>query len=431
MSPQSMRVLVIGSGSREHAIAQTLSKSPRVQKIWVAPGNAGNALDPKCENVTIPVSDIQALVEFAQTHKVDLTVVGPEAPLVAGIVDQFRAANLSIVGPDRFAAQLEGSKSHSKAVMQACGLPTSAFKTFSDTETAIQFATSQHFPLVIKADGLASGKGVIIAQNPDEARDAIYALWALQTSLPGENQSPLIVIEEFVSGIERSVIALVSGEQFILLPTAQDYKRRFEEDKGPNTGGMGAVCPAPLPLSMEETIKERVFKPILKYLAEQGHPFCGFLYAGLMIKPDWSDFSVLEFNVRLGDPETQVILPRLQSDFYTLLEATAQFQLDPTQTLAWDPRPAVGIVLSGAHYPEHALKPTPLSGPLQTDPQRSVYVFHAGTSQDSQGFKAQGGRLLTVTALGQTQHQARATALEHLQKIQCDGTSFRSDIAVN
>ncbi|WP_028456691.1 phosphoribosylamine--glycine ligase [Chitinilyticum litopenaei] len=416
-----MNILVIGSGGREHALAWKLAQSPRVGKVYVAPGNAGTALDDNLENIEI--SAIPELVEFAKNNNVVLTVVGPEAPLSQGVVDAFRAAGLKIFGPTQAGAQLESSKDFAKAFMKRHGIPTADYETFADAAKAHAYIDAKGAPIVIKADGLAAGKGVVVAMDLAEAHAAVDAM--LSDNKLGD-AGARVVIEEFLTGEEASFIVMVDGKNVLAMASSQDHKRLLDGDEGPNTGGMGAYSPAPVvtPEVHARAMRE-VILPTVQGMAKDGITYTGFLYAGLMVSEDGS-IKVLEFNCRFGDPETQPIMMRLKSDFVTLIEHGVNGTLDQVEA-EWDRRVALGVVLAAANYPE-----TPKKGDLITGLPRGLadaHVFHAGTKLNHAGEPlTAGGRVLCVTALGDSIKLAQARAYEVLAGVHFDGMQFRRDI---
>jgi phosphoribosylamine--glycine ligase len=429
-----MKVLVIGGGGREHALAWKLAQSPRVQAVYVAPGNGGTAVDKRLVNVAI--SDPAALVAFAQSEKIGLTVVGPEAPLAAGVVDLFRAQGLRIFGPTRAAAQLESSKAFSKDFMRRHGIPTAAFESFTDPEAAHACIDRWGAPIVVKADGLAAGKGVVVAMTLEQAHDAVDFMLegdglGVQHNADASGVArPRVVIEEFLTGEEASFIVLCDGKHVVPLATSQDHKRLGDGDQGPNTGGMGAYSPAPVVTpNVHARVMHEVILPTMAGMARDGIPFTGFLYAGLMIDTA-GQIKTLEFNTRLGDPETQPILMRLKSDLLdVLLHATPlpgqEGSLDQIE-LQWDRRFALGVVMAAHGYPVAPRKGDAISGvPAETD---DAMVFHAGTALQDGRLTAQGGRVLCVTALGETARQAQQRAYEFLAPIRFEGAQFRRDI---
>lgn len=418
-----MKVLVIGGGGREHALAWKLAQSPRVSRVFVAPGNAGTALNPDMLNV--PISNISELVAFAESEKVALTVVGPEAPLSQGVVDAFRAAGLKIFGPTRAAAQLESSKDYAKAFMQRHSIPTAAYATFTDAAAAHDYVRQQGAPIVIKADGLAAGKGVVVAMTEAEAHDAIDAMLA-DNKLGSAGAR--VVIEEFLQGEEASFIVMVDGKHILPLATSQDHKRLLDGDQGPNTGGMGAYSPAPIitPELHAKAMRD-VIKPTVAGMAKDGIPYTGFLYAGLMISADGA-IKTLEFNCRMGDPETQPIMLRLKSDLVTLTEHAVNGSLNKTEA-DWDRRTALGVVMAAANYPDNPRSGDAIHG-LPADPNAwtDAQVFHAGTLLRDGQVITSGGRVLCVTALGETVKYAQSRAYQIADQIQFSGSQMRRDI---
>ncbi|MCF6457628.1 phosphoribosylamine--glycine ligase [Pseudoalteromonas sp. MMG024] len=419
-----MNVLVIGSGGREHALAFKAAQSAKVNTVFVAPGNAGTALEPKLENIAIGVEDIDALVAFAKENNVELTIVGPEAPLVIGVVDKFREEGLAIFGPTAAAAQLEGSKSFTKDFLARHKIPTADYQTFEQIEPALVYLKEKGAPIVVKADGLAAGKGVIVAMTEQEAEDAIRDM--LAGNAFGDAGSR-VVIEEFLEGEEASFIVMVDGENVLPFATSQDHKRAYNEDKGPNTGGMGAYSPAPVVTAdIHQRIMDDVIYPTVKGMSDEGHPYTGFLYAGLMITADGTP-KVIEYNCRFGDPETQPIMLRLQSDLVELIEAANRVELDKTD-IQFDSRAAVGVVLAAAGYPGSYPKGDTISG-LRVDYAEGTKVFHAGTKQDGDNVVTAGGRVLCATALGNTVTEAQQNAYKLVDEINWQGVEFRTDIA--
>ena len=419
-----MNVLVIGSGGREHALAWKAAQSPLVEKVYVAPGNAGTAREDRLENVDIRISDVDALKTFALGQEVGLTIVGPEAPLVDGIVDQFTAAGLKAFGPSRNAAQLEGSKSFAKDFLARHNIPTAAYASFTDSDEAIAYVHKQGAPIVIKADGLAAGKGVIIAQTVEQAEAAIRDM--LSDNSFGE-AGARVVIEEFLQGEEASFICMVDGKNVLPMASSQDHKARDEGDTGPNTGGMGAYSPAPVVTpEMHERIMQMVILPTVNGMAEEGHAFTGFLYAGIMIDPAGTP-RVLEYNVRFGDPETQPIMLRMQSDLVQHCLDALDGKLDQA-TARWDERTALGVVLAAGGYPGSYNKGDIISGLDEVDSD-TVKVFHAGTIEDDNGnVTTFGGRVLCVTALGDTVSTAQQRAYQAVEKIHWENMYYRRDI---
>jgi phosphoribosylamine--glycine ligase len=415
-----MKLLVIGSGGREHALAWRLKQSPRLQKVYVAPGNGGTAREEGVENVAI--SGIPELVEFALKEGIQLTVVGPEAPLAAGVVDAFRAAGLKIFGPTRAAAQLESSKDFAKQFMARHRIPTAAFGTFTDAAAAHAYIDEKGAPIVVKADGLAAGKGVVVAATAEEAHAAVDAM--LSGNSMGE-AGHRVVIEECLVGEEASFIVMVDGEHILSLATSQDHKRLLDGDQGPNTGGMGAYSPAPVVTpEIHARILREVVRPVVSGMKAEGAPYSGFLYAGLMIAPD-GKLGVLEFNCRMGDPETQPIMMRLKSDLVGLVEAAVDGRLDQVEA-EWDRRCALGIVMAAAGYPDSPRKGDAITG-LDAKGE-DFHVFHAGTAIQGDQVVTAGGRVLCVTALGDTVKIAQARAYEVAEGIDFAGRQMRRDI---
>jgi len=415
-----MKVLVIGGGGREHALAWKLARSPRVSKVYVAPGNAGTAREDGVKNVDI--TDHDALVAFAQQEQIALTVVGPEAPLAAGVVDSFQAAGLKIFGPTQRAAQLESSKDFAKAFMQRHRIPTAAYQTFTDAQAAHEYIDGRGAPIVIKADGLAAGKGVVVAASLKEAHDAIDMM--LTDNKMGAAGSR-VVIEDFLDGEEASFIVMVDGRHALALATSQDHKRLKDGDAGPNTGGMGAYSPAPVVTpSVHAKVMREIIKPAIAGMEQDGSPFVGFLYAGLMIDKA-GQVDVVEFNCRLGDPETQPIILRLKSDLVTLLDHALAGTLDQAEA-EWDPRAALGVVLAAHGYPDAPRKGDAITGlpPAGDD----YHVFHSGTALDGDQVVATGGRVLCVAALGHNVKTAQRRAYEIAGSIRFDGMQMRRDI---
>ena len=415
-----MKLLVIGSGGREHALAWRLAKSPGLQKVYVAPGNAGTAHQIEMEN--LPITDPEALADFAEQEKIHLTVVGPEAPLAAGVVNVFRARGLKVFGPTKEAAQLESSKDFAKRFMARHNIPTASFETFTDTAAAHTYVERKGAPIVIKADGLAAGKGVVVAMTLDEAHRAIDDM--LSGNKLGD-AGARVVIEDFLDGEEASFIVMVDGKNVLPLASSQDHKRIFDGDTGPNTGGMGAYSPAPVvtPEIHAKAMRE-VILPTVRGMAADGMPYTGFLYAGLMIGKDGS-VKVVEFNCRMGDPETQPIMMRLKSDLVTLVEHAIAGKLDQIEA-EWDRRVALGVVLAAGNYPDTPRKGDLISGlPPESD---TVCVFHAGTAEQDGKVVTAGGRVLCVTALGENVKQAQKRAYDAITGIHFDGMQFRRDI---
>ena len=423
-----MKVLVVGGGGREHALAWKLAQSPRVQKVYLAPGNGGTALDAALENV--PITDVQALAAWAVANQIGLTVVGPEAPLAAGLVDEFRLLDLRVFGPTRQAAQLESSKAFSKAFMQRHGIPTAKYQVFTDVVAAHAYIDLCGAPIVVKADGLAAGKGVVVAETLAQAKQAASAMLQDSPSSGPESGSARVVIEEFLSGEEASFIVMCDGKSALALATSQDHKRLLDGDKGPNTGGMGAYSPAPVvtPAVHARAMRE-IILPTLRGMAAEGIPYTGFLYAGLMIDAAGQP-RALEFNCRLGDPETQPILMRLKSDLLEILlaatEPAAQGQLDQIE-LQWDRRTALGVVLAAQGYPIRPRQGDPISGLPQVGSEEAM-VFHAGTSLQQGRLLSSGGRVLCVTGLADNLLQAQQRVYGIIRGIELDGMQYRRDI---
>ena len=423
-----MKVLVVGGGGREHALAWKLAQSPRVQKVYLAPGNGGTALDAALENV--PITDVQALAAWAVANQIGLTVVGPEAPLAAGLVDEFRLLDLRVFGPTRQAAQLESSKAFSKAFMQRHGIPTAKYQVFTDVVAAHAYIDLCGAPIVVKADGLAAGKGVVVAETLAQAKQAASAMLQDSPSYGAESGGARVVIEEFLSGEEASFIVMCDGKSALALATSQDHKRLLDGDKGPNTGGMGAYSPAPVvtPAVHARAMRE-IILPTLRGMAAEGIPYTGFLYAGLMIDAAGQP-RALEFNCRLGDPETQPILMRLKSDLLEILlaatEPAAQGQLDQIE-LQWDRRTALGVVLAAQGYPIRPRQGDPISGLPRLGSEEAM-VFHAGTSLQQGRLLSSGGRVLCVTGLADNLLQAQQRVYGIIRGIELDGMQYRRDI---
>ncbi|MDD5274926.1 MAG: phosphoribosylamine--glycine ligase [Methylovulum sp.] len=418
-----MNILIVGSGGREHALAWKASQSPHVTKVFVAPGNPGTASEPGIENVAIAVDNIPALLAFAQANGIALTIVGPEVPLVLGIVDQFQAAGLKCFGPTAQAAQLEGSKSFCKNFLSRHGIPTAAYQSFTDKDLAIAYIKQQGAPIVVKADGLAAGKGVIVAQTEQEAIDAVEDM--LAGNAFGE-AGHRVVVEEFLVGEEASFIVIADGKHALAMATSQDHKARDNGDKGPNTGGMGAYSPAPVVTpEIHERVMRDVIMPTLNGMAADGLPYTGFLYAGLMIAPDGT-IKVLEYNCRFGDPETQPIMMRLKSDLVALCEAALAGELDKTDS-DWDERAALGVVLAAGGYPDAYQKGAVISG-LAADTADDCKIFHAGTAQVGDDIVTAGGRVLCACALGVDIKEAQHKAYQLAKKIDWNGIYYRTDI---
>jgi phosphoribosylamine--glycine ligase len=417
-----MRVLIIGGGGREHALAWKVASSPRVQQVYVAPGNAGTAREPHTTNIAIDVEDVQGLVAFATEHSVDLTIVGPEAPLVIGVVDAFQSAGLACFGPSRAAARLEGSKSFNKDFLARHGIPTADYATFTDADAAESYIRERGAPIVVKADGLAAGKGVILADDEDQAVRAARQMLAGDAFGAAGRR---VVVEELLQGEEASFIVMVDGSHILPMATSQDHKARDEGDKGPNTGGMGAYSPAPV-VSDEiyRRIIDEVVRPTVDGLAAEGTPYTGFLYAGLMIAPDGTP-KVLEYNCRFGDPETQPILMRLRSDLVALCMAALAQRLDSVEA-EWDPRFALAVVLAAGGYPGNYDKGEIIEGlPAETS---NTKVFHAGTAERDGKIVTAGGRVLCACALGDTISVAQRSAYDVVDAIHWRDAYCRRDI---
>ena len=418
-----MKILIIGSGGREHALAWKIAQSPKVARVFIAPGNAGSAHENKCENVEIGITDITGLVQFAQREQITLTIVGPEAPLVLGVVDAFRAAGLRCFGPTQAAAQLEGSKAFTKDFLHRHNIPTAAYGNFTDAAQAVAYIKQHGAPIVVKADGLAAGKGVILAATEQEAIAAVHDM--LDGNKFGD-AGHRVVIEEFLTGEEASFICMVDGEHILPLATSQDHKARDDGDHGPNTGGMGAYSPAPVVTSaIHARIMREVMEPTVRGMAAEGHPYTGFLYAGVMIDAQGTP-KVLEFNCRFGDPETQPIMMRLRSDFIELIEAGLDARLHQV-TAQWDPRAALGVVMAAGGYPDKYRKGDVIHG-LTSQECADTKVFHAGTTQQNSQIMTHGGRVLCVVGLGDTVRQAQIHAYDAVKQIHWDGVYFRTDI---
>ena len=419
-----MKVLVVGGGGREHALAWKLSQSPSVQRVFVAPGNAGTALD--AENVAIADGDIAAQVKFAQDNDIGLVVVGPEGPLAAGAVDAFLAAGINAFGPSKQAAELEASKVFCKNLLRHADVPTADFRTFNDASSAEKYIQSRDdLPVVVKADGLAAGKGVIVCSNRDEALAAVRRIAIDREFDLAGNQ---LVIEERLIGQEASVLALTDGRTIVTLPAAQDHKPAYDGDRGPNTGGMGAYSPTPLvPDELIRTIEERVLVPTVHQMKRSRRPFRGVLYAGLMMTN--TGIKVLEYNVRFGDPECQPLMMRLQSDLAVALLACAEGRLEELPPLQWDPRPAVCVVMASEGYPGEYRKGLPIRGLEQAAEVPNVKVFHAGTAEKNGQVVTNGGRVLGVTGLGDSTAKAKLAAYSAVKCIRWEGAWCRKDIA--
>ena len=419
-----MNVLVIGGGGREHALAWKAAQSSAVSTVFVAPGNAGTAVEPKLTNVDIQVTDIDGLLAFAQANQVEMTIVGPEAPLVAGVVDAFDAAGQAVFGPTQAAAQLEGSKAFTKDFLARHAIPTAEYQNFTDIEPALAYVREKGAPIVVKADGLAAGKGVIVAMTLEEAEAAIRDM--LAGNAFGDAGSR-VVIEEFLDGEEASFIVMVDGKNVLPFATSQDHKRAANGDKGLNTGGMGAYSPAPVVTQdIHDRVMAEVIMPTVEGMAAEGHPYKGFLYAGLMIMADGTP-KVIEYNCRFGDPETQPIMLRLQSDLVSLCQAACQGKLNEA-TISFDERAAVGVVLAAGGYPGSYNKGDAISG-LDDAAQLDGKVFHAGTALQDGQVVTSGGRVLCATALGNNVTEAQQHAYELVNKINWQDVYFRTDIA--
>ena len=415
-----MKILVVGSGGREHALAWKLAQSQRIQVVLVAPGNGGTALDARMKNIAI--TDPTALADFAQQEQVALTVVGPEAPLAAGIVDIFRERGMKIFGPTKKAAQLESSKDFAKAFMERHGIPTARYQTFSEAAAAHRYIDEQGAPIVIKADGLAAGKGVVVALTLEEAHGAIDMM--LSDNRFGD-AGARVVVEEFLEGEEASFIVMVDGKNILPLATSQDHKRLLDHDLGPNTGGMGAYSPAPIVTpELHARVMREIIQPTVQGMAKDGIPFTGFLYAGLMIDAQ-GNAKTLEFNCRMGDPETQPIMARLKTDLVTVMEHAIAGTLNEIE-LDWDRRTALGVVMAAGGYPDAPRKNDVISG-IPEETEHSM-TFHAGTALDNKTLTTQGGRVLCVVGLGDSVRVAQKHAYDALDKIQFDGMQFRRDI---
>lgn len=419
-----MKVLVIGNGGREHALAWKASESPLVRTVFVAPGNAGTALEPALQNVAINPTDIPALLSFAQNEKIDLTIVGPEAPLVIGVVDAFRAAGLKIFGPTQGAAQLEGSKAFTKDFLARHKIPTAEYQNFTEVEPALAYVREKGAPIVIKADGLAAGKGVIVAMTLEEAEAAVNDMLAGNAFGDAGHR---IVVEEFLDGEEASFIVMVDGENVLPMATSQDHKRVGDGDTGPNTGGMGAYSPAPVVTDeVHQRAMDLVIWPTVRGMAAEGNTYTGFLYAGLMIDKQGNP-KVIEFNCRFGDPETQPVMLRLQSSLVLLIEAALAQALDKVEA-QWDPRPSLGIVLAAGGYPADYTKGAVIHG-LDAAAKLEGKVFHAGTALNAAGeVVTSGGRVLCATAMGDTVEAAQKQAYALAKAIEWDGCFYRHDI---
>jgi phosphoribosylamine--glycine ligase len=418
-----VKILVIGSGGREHALAWKVAQSAGVNEVLVAPGNAGTAREPRCRNVDVAADDLPGLAALARREQVALTIVGPEAPLVAGVRDLFDAEGLPCFGPSRAAAQLEGSKAFTKDFLARHGIPTAAYRTFSDLPAAEAYIRAQGAPIVVKADGLAAGKGVVVAQTEAEALEAVRDMLSGNAFGAAGHR---VVIEEFLEGEEASFICLCDGTRAIPFASSQDHKRRDDGDKGPNTGGMGAYSPAPVVTpTVHERVMREVIEPTLAGMASDGHPYVGFLYAGLMITPDGAP-KVIEFNCRFGDPEAQPVMMRLRSDLVQLCQAALAGRLDGV-TLDWDPRVALGVVMAAGGYPEHYRKGDPIEG-LDVAPEEDLKTFHAGTRLVGDTVVTNGGRVLCVVGLGADVAAAQQRAYQGVARIRWADHCYRRDI---
>ncbi len=418
-----MKLLIIGSGGREHALAWKAAQSPQIDNIYLAPGNAGSTFEPKLENVAIAADDITGLIHFAKAHEIALTIVGPEVPLVAGIVDAFSEAGLGCFGPTKGAAQLEGSKTFTKDFLARHAIPTGSYQTFTEIEPALEYLNVQTTPIVIKADGLAAGKGVIVAMTLEEAEVAVRDMLAGNSFGEAGHR---VVIEEFLHGEEASFICMVDGTHILPMATSQDHKRVGEGESGPNTGGMGAYSPAPVVTpEIHARIMHEVIEPTVRGMAAEGNPYCGFLYAGLMIAADGTP-NVIEYNCRFGDPETQPIMMRLKSDLVTLCQLALDGKLDQA-TAEWDERAALGVVLAAGGYPNSYAKGAVISG-LESTESTDAKLFHAGTKTHNGQIVTNGGRVLCATALGNTVAEAQQQAYQLAEQIHWDGLFYRHDI---
>ena len=422
-----MKILVIGNGGREHALAWKAAQSPEVDEVFVAPGNAGTNREAGLTNVNIGVTDITALIDFVKTHNVELTIVGPEAPLVEGVVDRFNEQGLRIFGPTQGAAQLEGSKAFTKDFLARHNIPTAAYQNFTEIEPAIAYVKQQGAPIVVKADGLAAGKGVIVAQTEEEAITAIEDMLAGNSFGEAGHR---VVVEEFLTGEEASFIVMADGKNILSLATSQDHKARDNGDRGPNTGGMGAYSPAPVVTDeITEKVMQTVIIPTIEGMAAEGNEYSGFLYAGLMISPN-GDLKVLEYNCRFGDPETQPIMMRLQSDLVELCQAAIDHKLDST-TAQWDSRAAIGIVMAAGGYPADYDNGQVIEG-LDSVDSDSSKVFHAGTREGTGDTEGQvvtsGGRVLCVVALGDSVTEAQKAVYKKVEKVHFKDAFYRTDI---
>lgn len=419
-----MRILLIGGGGREHALAWKLAQSDKVEKIFAAPGNPGIAMLKKCSCIDLKLDDLEKVADYAEEESIDLTVVGPEATLVAGIADVFKRRGLPVFGPSKAAAQLEGSKAFSKELMAKYNIPTAFFKICEDMETAKAYVKEKGAPIVVKADGLAAGKGVVVAMNEEEALEAIEEMMGDHKF---GNAGARVVLEEYMEGEEASLLAFTDGKTVVPMLAAQDHKRIFDNDQGPNTGGMGTYAPAPVMtdiLRLKAT--ERILKPVVAAMAKEGTPYQGCLYAGLMIKDDV--IKVVEFNCRFGDPETQVVLPLLESDLAEIMLACATGTLDQAD-VAWSDKAAVCVVMASGGYPESYETGKAITGLAEADAQENTVVFHAGTKNAAGSIVTAGGRVLGVTAVDDNIRAARDRAYAAVENIKFDGAFYRKDIA--
>lgn len=419
-----MRILLIGGGGREHALAWKLSQSDKVEKIFAAPGNPGIAMLKKCSCIDLKLDDLEKVADYAEEESIDLTVVGPEATLVAGIADVFKRRGLPVFGPSKAAAQLEGSKAFSKELMAKYNIPTAFFKICEDMETAKAYVKEKGAPIVVKADGLAAGKGVVVAMTEEEALEAIEEMMGDHKF---GNAGARVVLEEYMEGEEASLLAFTDGKTVVPMLAAQDHKRIFDNDQGPNTGGMGTYAPAPVMtdiLRLKAT--ERILKPVVAAMAKEGTPYQGCLYAGLMIKDDV--IKVVEFNCRFGDPETQVVLPLLESDLAEIMLACATGTLDQAD-VAWSDKAAVCVVMASGGYPESYETGKAITGLAEADAQENTVVFHAGTKNAAGSIVTAGGRVLGVTAVDDNIRAARDRAYAAVENIKFDGAFYRKDIA--
>lgn len=419
-----MRILLIGGGGREHALAWKLAQSYKVEKIFAAPGNPGIAMLKKCSCIDLKLDDLEKVADYAEEESIDLTVVGPEATLVAGIADVFKRRGLPVFGPSKAAAQLEGSKAFSKELMAKYNIPTAFFKICEDMETAKAYVKEKGAPIVVKADGLAAGKGVVVAMTEEEALEAIEEMMGDHKF---GNAGARVVLEEYMEGEEASLLAFTDGKTVVPMLAAQDHKRIFDNDQGPNTGGMGTYAPAPVMtdiLRLKAT--ERILKPVVAAMAKEGTPYQGCLYAGLMIKDDV--IKVVEFNCRFGDPETQVVLPLLESDLAEIMLACATGTLDQAD-VAWSDKAAVCVVMASGGYPESYETGKVITGLAEADAQENTVVFHAGTKNAAGSIVTAGGRVLGVTAVDDNIRAARDRAYAAVENIKFDGAFYRKDIA--